>query len=432
MSNKSTVFYRGKQAVSFDFSAEHVSSDGGILVSEKVEREHGILRNFAALIPDNRDSNLVDYSCLDMLKQRVYLMMQGYEDCNDEEKLRNDPVIKQVLGNNLCSQPTLCRFENSIDKHTIFKLCHWFVDHYVSSLPTDTTRIVLDVDSTDDPTHGQQVLSLFNGYYYQWMYNELIINDGETGQIVLPVLRPGNSHSNKWFVAILKRIVKKIKARFPDVIIEIRADSGFSGAAFYKLINQENLVFAVGIAKNQVLSTFTNEAEDRIRTEYLSKNEKHQEIVGPFNYQAGTWDKPQDIYAKVESTGRGMNIRYFVSNMTDKTGEQIYFGYYVKRGDRSENRIKEIKNMCYSDRLSCHSFWANFFRLFLSCLCYEMFRLIKLLIAKDLRAKKWQVSNIRLYLLKIGTIIKIRKRTVTLKYSKAFVYQDLLSKILLQ
>jgi len=433
MSNKDTVFYRGKQAVSFDFTADHVSSDGGILISNKVEQENGLLRKFASQIPDNRDPNLIEYSYLHMLKQRVYLMMQGYEDCNDEEKLSEDPIIKYLLGNNLCSQPTLCRFENSIDKHTVYNLCNWFVDNYVNSLPDDTTKIVLDVDSTDDPTHGQQQLSLFNGFYYQWMYNELIINDGETGQIVLPVLRPGNCHTGRWFVAILKRIIKKINARFPGILIQIRADSGFSSPGIYELADKEGFIFTIGIAANDVLKKFTCEKEKQIRDDYLENNKKYKEIIGPFDYQAQTWHKPQKVYAKVESTGKGMNIRYFVSNMNQMSGDEIYFGFYVKRGDTSENRIKEIKNMCYSDRLSCHGFWANFFRLFLSCLCYEMFRLIKLLIKKTSHyiAKKWQVSNIRLYLLKIGTTIKITKRRVRLKYSKAFVFQDLFSEILL-
>jgi hypothetical protein len=360
-------------------------------------------------------------------------MMQGYEDCNDEDKLQQDPVIKQAIGNDLCSQPTLCRFENSINKHDIFRLCHWFVDNYINSLPEDCKEVVLDVDSTDDPTHGQQQLSLFNGYYYQWMYNELIINDGTTGQIVLPVLRPGNCHSGRWFVAILKRFVKKLRERFPSLRIKIRADSGFSSPGFYNLADREKLEFCVGIATNEVLKKFTDEKEEEIREEYLVEKTKYKEIVGPFEYGAQSWEKAQKVYAKVESTGKGMNIRYFVSNMTAANSEDIYWGFYVKRGDMSENRIKEIKNMCYSDRLSCHKFWPNFFRLMLSCLCYEMFRLIKMQIAKlgDKVASRWQVSSIRLYLLKVGATIKERVRSITVKFSKAFKYQSLLKELLL-
>jgi hypothetical protein len=430
--SNNTIFYRKNQAFKFDFSAEEISSDGGILLCEKVERKHKLLHSFSKFLPDYRNPIFITYPREQQLKQRVYLMMQGYEDCNDEEKLQNDPVIQQVIGNNLCSQPTLCRFENSVGKHDIWLLCHWFVDRYVSSLPEDCKEVVLDVDSTDDPTHGNQQLSLFNGYYYQWMYHELIINDGETGQLVLPVLRPGNCHTAKWFVAILKRIIKKLRARFPNIIIKVRADCGFSGAEFYKLSNDECLQFCIGISTNEVLKQFTIEKESEIRETYLSKKMKYKEIIGPFEYQAKSWEKVQDVYAKVESTGKGMNIRYFVGNISNLTGDELYWGFYVKRGDTSENRIKEIKNMCYSDRLSCHGFWPNFFRFMLSSLCYEMFRLIKVLIASTgtKMAACWQVGNIRLYLLKIGATIKERVRTITVKFSKAFVYQELMSKLL--
>lgn len=433
MSTQDTLFYQGKQALSFDFSASNISSDGGILLCNKIEREHKLLADFASQISDNRDSNTLKYSILDMVKQRVFLMMQGYEDCNDIEKLKNDPVLNYLLNNKLASQPTLSRFENSIDKHTIFKLSYWFVDRYVNSIDKNRKQIIIDIDATDDPTHGAQQLSLFNGFYYQHMYNELIINDGETGQMILPVLRPGNAHSNWWFVAILKRIVKRIRDKHPDILIIIRADSGFSTPKFYNFAHQENIFYTIGIASNNVLKTRIIRAENAVRKLYLSNHEKHQHFVGPFEYQAATWAEPENCYAKVESTGKGMNIRFIISNFEEQTAREIYFGFYVKRADRSENRIKEIKNMCYSDRLSCHSFWANFFRLFLSALCYEMFYLIKQLIikAKHKQAVKWQISNIRLFLLKIGASIKKTVRKVTIQFSDAFVHQKLLSKLLL-
>ena len=431
--SNNTTFYNKNQAFKFDFSAQEISSDGGILLCEKIERKYKVLKSFSQLLPDYRNPLFITYSREEQLKQRVYLMMQGYEDCNDEEKLKNDPVIQQVMGKNLCSQPTLSRFENSLGRRQIWLLCQWFVDRYVSSLPQDCKEVVLDADSTDDPTHGAQQLSMFNGYYYQWMYHKLVINEGKTGQIVLPILRPGNCHTAKWFVAIFKRIIKKIRSRFPTIKIKLRADCGFSGAELYKLCDDQDIQLCVGISTNDVLKQFTIEKEAEIKETYLAAKVKYQEIIGPFEYKAKSWDKTQDVYAKVESTGKGMNIRYFVSNIPNQTGQEIYWDFYVKRGDTSENRIKEIKNMCYSGRLSCHGYWANFFRFMLSCLCYEMFRLIKCLIASTGRsiAACWQVSNIRLYLLKVGATIKTRVRAITIKFSKAFVYQELMRKILI-
>lgn len=162
---KDTVFYRGKQAFKFDFSASAISSDGAILLSEKVERKTGLLKSFAALIPDYRNPFFIEYTYEEMLRQRVFLMMQGYQDCNDEQKLREDPVIRKVLDSGLCSQPTLSRFENKADRSLIYQMSQWFVDRYVEELKEKTGQIIIDVDGTDDPTHGSQQLSLYNGYY---------------------------------------------------------------------------------------------------------------------------------------------------------------------------------------------------------------------------------------------------------------------------
>jgi hypothetical protein len=215
--------------------------------------------------------------------------------------------------------------------------------------------------------------------------------------------------------------------------ITIRTDSGFSCAPFYKLVDEYNLLFATGIASNNVLKKEVAELEKEVKNTYLSESEKHQAFIS-FTYKAKSWHKEQKCYAKVESTGKGMNIRFFVSNIKEKTVEKIYFDFYVKRGEASENRIKEVKNMCFSDRVSNHDFWANFFRLYISSLAYEMFLLIKKKIKRSSFevAKKWQISLIRTYLLKVGATIKITKRRIYYQLSKAFVYKDLFREIITQ
>ena len=215
--------------------------------------------------------------------------------------------------------------------------------------------------------------------------------------------------------------------------ITIRTDSGFSCAPFYELVGNYDLYFATGIASNNVLKKEVAELEKEVKDTYLSKREKHQEFIA-YKYQAKSWHKEQQCYAKVESTGKGMNVRHFVSNIPEKTAKEIYFDFYVKRGDASENRIKEVKNMCFSDRLSNHAYWANFFRLFISSLAYEMFLIIKQKIKKSSFevAKKWQISSIRTYLLKVGATIKITKKRIFYQLSKAFVYKDLFREIILQ
>ena len=432
MSTKNTLFYKQNQAYILDFSAEEISSDTPIFLGEKIERKHHLIRHISSFIDDARDKSKITHSYEDLLKQRVFLMMQGYEDANDVEHLKHDPVIKNILDGDLASQPTISRFENNIDKATIFNILYGWLNKYVESL-AGRKQVIIDIDATDDPTHGGQQLSMYNGYYGQFMYNELLFHDGETGQIILPVLRPGNSHSNKWYVSILKRVVQAIKSQYPKIKIFIRADSGFSNAPFYKLAEDESLYYAVGLATNEVLKRKVKRVENAVRHLHLSQKEKHQHFIS-FQYQAGSWHAPQQCYSKIESTGIGMNVRHFVSNLPKKEAREIYFGFYVKRGDASENRIKELKNMCFSDRLSNHNFWANFMRLIISSLTYEMFLIIKKMIRKTSfkKAYKWQIDNIRLYLLKAGGTIKKTTRRIYLKISKAFVYKDLLLELAFQ
>jgi len=431
MRNKNTVFYRGNTEVSVDFSAEEISSDGALILLEKLEKKHKLIDFFARQIPDRRDPIRTLHSVGKLLKQRVFMLMQGYEDTNDVNHLKNDPLYQDILGGELASQPTLSRFENSLDKAT-FNLCYAWVDRYVSSLK-GRDHIIIDIDSTDDPTHGKQQLSMFNGYYGHFMYNELFFHDGLTGQIIVPVLRPGNSHSNKWYVSILKRVIQRIREAYPEMKITVRGDSGFSCPAFYRLAEQSGLGFVMGISSNETLKRRVKRAEKAVGHLYVSKQIKHQHFIS-YTYQAGSWDKPQQCYAKIESTGKGLNIRHIVSNLENQDARDIYFGFYVKRGEASENRIKEVKNMCFAGRLSNHGFWANFLRLLISSLAYEMFLLLKEAIRKTRvdEAKKWCIDTLRTRLLKIGATIKKTKRRTYYRLSKAFVFQDLFRQLIIQ
>ena len=432
MRNKNTAFYRGNTEVSVDFSAEEISSDGSVVLLEKLERKHKILHYFTKHIPDHRDPGRTIHSVNRLLRQRVYALMQGYQDTNDVNYLKNDPLYKDILDGDMASQPTLSRFENSMDKASIFSLCYAWVDRYISTLK-NRKRIVIDIDSTDDPTHGSQQMSMFNGYYGHFMYNELFFHDGDTGQIIVPVLRPGNCHSNKWYVSILKRVVRRIRKQYPEIEIIIRGDSGFSCAAFYLLADKMDLKFTLGLSSNEVLKRKVTRAEKAVSYLFVSKNIKHQHFIS-YQYQAASWHKAQRCYSKIESTGKGLNTRHIVSNMAPDDAREIYFGFYVQRAEGSENRIKEVKNMCFSDRLSNHGFWGNFFRLFLSSLAYEMFLLLKTAIRKTKfeLAKKWQISTIRASLLKVGATIKITKRRIYYRLSKAFANQDLFSELINQ
>jgi hypothetical protein len=431
MKYKNTIFYQGKKEVKFNFSAEEITSDGAIVLIKKIEKKNKIIKSFSSVLQDKRNKSYTEHSLEKLISRRVFLLIQGYSDCNDVNYLSNDPALKVSLDGDLASQSTLSRLENSISIKDIVRLSEHLIQSYIDTIDVSRKQITIDVDGTDDPTYGDQQLTMFNGYYKQYMYHQLLFHDGDTGQLILPILRPGNCHSNKWFVSILKRIVERIKQRRPDLTIVVRGDCGFSCPEFYKLAELENLKFCIGITTNDRLKKHTSLLDARIREEYLSKKEKIQMFVEAFSYQADSWDKPQTCYAKVESTGRGMNIRYICSNMKTTSAKDLYKEFYVMRGDASENRIKEFKNMCFADRLSCHRFTANFFRLFLSALTYEFYFKIKCLIKQSSydEAKKWQIDNIRLYLMKVGATVDSKVKSIIIKFSKSYICRNLFAEI---
>ena len=312
----------------------------------------------------------------------------------------------------------------------IYELSEQMVDSYVATL-VGRDQIVIDVDATDDPVHGGQQMSLWSGYYESKVLSQLFFHDGDTGEIILPVLRPSNAHSLKWAVAILRRIVEKIRAEYPEVPIYLRADAGFNSPEIYDLCHEKNMYYAVGIPKNSILANHTRALEKEVYQRYGKEKEKHVEMVD-FEYQAKSWSSAERVCAKVESTTRGMNTRYIVTNI-EGTAKEVYYDFYVLRGDRSENRIKEVKNMCFADRLSNHGFLGNFFRLIMSSISYSMIvRVIRKQIdgVKHELAKKWQVSSIRLYLLKVAARVRVTKTRVYYRFSKSFVHQELLQDLL--
>lgn len=431
MSHQNTIFYQEKQVFTLDFTAEKVSSEGGIALLSKIERKYHIIKSLSESIEDKRHESYTRYDIYDLLKVRVFMILLGYEDANDVDKLKNDELFSKMLNGSVASQPTISRFENSVDRHQIFDILEHWLDRYIDSLK-GRKQVTIDIDATDAETFGNQQLTLYNGFYGHYMYNELFFHDGDTGQIILPVLRPGNAHSNWWYTAILKRIVKKIREKYPDIKVFIRADSGFSTPKFYNLSREFNLKYVIGVAANEVLKRKTESYRNMVDKLFVRKGVKRQIFVHSFKYQAGSWDEPEKCYAKIESTGKGLNVRYFISNFENKSAKEIYRDFYIKRGETSENRIKEVKNMCFSDRMSNHNFEANFFRLIISSLAYEFMLVIKQKIKKTghEKAKKWQVDNIRLFLLKIGGFLKETKRRVIIKLSKSAPYQDLYLNIL--
>lgn len=208
------------------------------------------------------------------------------------------------------------------------------------------------------------------------MYNILFYIDGTTGQVTLAILRPGNVHSSRWNERFLDIIIKKIKARFPHIHVHLWADARLSYPKLYECVKRHRLGFCVGITSNSRFYKFIESEADEVKELYVEHDIKQQRFMGPFLYKAESWEDEQKVYEKIESTGKGLNIRFFASNYIDQYPKELYPELYILRGETAENRIKEIKNFCFADRLSYHKFSANFLRLIISCLAYEILLLI--------------------------------------------------------
>lgn len=401
-----------------DFLGGRLTSDGGLPWLAEADEALGLCQTLAAVIPDWRKRRS-RHDLVTLVTQRVYQIACGYEDQNDATTLRTDPLLKLVCGRlpatdpDLASQPTLSRLENAITPQTCYRLAQALGAVYLrererAGVPT---HIVLDLDGTDDPAHGQQEGIAYHGYYRQYMYHPLLIFDGETDQLITAVLRYGTVHVSHRVVPILKRIVAALRARWPEVTIEIRADCGFAGPALYDYCEAEQIDFTLGLATNARLAKLAESLQAEAEQQFAATGHKAR-ILGEVTYQADTWPDPRRVVVKAERLTEGLNTRYVVTTRTEAP-EQIYDGFYIQRGE-SENWIKGLKRDCSADRLSCHRFWANQFRLLLHAAAYWLLNTLRhWLVAAQVA--RMELATLRLRLLKIGGWVRQQRDRVRLR-----------------
>jgi hypothetical protein len=311
-----------------------------------------------------------------MLRQRLFGILAGYEDCNDHDTLRSDPIFKLVSGRlpdeqPLASQPTLSRFENLATPAVLQRLIDFTIATGIERLRQKhggqlPASITLDLDATDDPTHGHQQLTLFHGYYGQYQYYPLIISEPTTKHVFVPWLRPGTMHAALGADDDLMRVVDALRKERPDIAIHVRGDAGFGVPWMYKICEENGLSYTLGFSSNAKLKKLTGELMLRAASQYKQTKEKAR-LFDCFDYQCNSWPHPRRVVAKAECHDQGTNLRFVVTNLpqvhTADQGQKTYDDY-VQRGE-SEHRMDELKNGLHMDRLSCHRFKANFFRLLL-------------------------------------------------------------------
>jgi Transposase DDE domain group 1 len=418
-------FYR-HQPIRADFSGGQISSDAGLLPLRAFDHRYGLTRGLAKRVCDPREEERIRHSVLSLFRQRLYQIIAGYEDANDADRLRHDPAFQiladQPLGEPLGSQPTLSRWENSPSPRELLKLQDALLDWFVRICGEQVRKrgeILLDVDSTDDPTHGQQQLSFFNGGYDQHMYHPLLIFERHTGCLLAARLRPGRVVSHARIIPLLLRIVPRLQREFPKVRIKLRADAGFATQLLYEFCEFFGLQYAIGIGRNSRLQAGAQRLERRLARRYRRTGEP-QRSFSSFRYRAHPWSHQRRICYKAEQSAAGSNLRFLVTNLSGRS--RSVFSFYNDRGE-CENRIEEFKNGFAADRLSCHRFRANAFRLLLHSFAYNLVNLFRLHLPSSMRSA--QIETLRTQLFKIGARIRQTARCVRVHLASGWPFQDL-------
>jgi hypothetical protein len=416
-----------------DLEGGQITTDAGGLVLREVDQRYRIAEKAAACLHDFRAPGKVKHDLLTLIRQRLFAIALGYEDNNDAATLAKDPAFKIMAGRapesapDLASQPTLSRFENQVSARDLRRLSDGLLDLYLKTHPGPRKVIVLDMDATDDPTHGKQQLSFFHGYYEEHMYHPLLVFDGRDGFPLAAVLRPGNTHSSNGALAVLKRVIKKLRQAYPGALILFRADAGFAIPALYRYLEgQPETRYVIGFITNNRLLVKTAPLLEKVQQRYQETGEK-QRLFTSFSYQADSWSRPRRIIAKLEYTHLGANQRFVITNL-HRNAQFVYDDIYVLRGD-VENRIKELKLDLKADRLSCHRFLANQFRLLLHTVAYCLFWLMRYHL-RGTELATAQVNTLRLKLLKIGARIRETSRRIWVHLASGYPYCDLLSGLL--
>lgn len=413
--------------VEADFSGGDISSDGGIVLLREVESDLHLLDRAAAILPDDRDVSKVRHTQKALIKQRVFALAQGWEDLNDHDSLRFDPLLQTAAGYTtpLASAPTLCRMEHRANRRAALELNRLLVRTFIESHgDSPPGEVMLDFDATDDPTHGHQEGRFFHGYYDHHCFLPLYVFCGS--QPLLAWLRPSNIDGARGAWLALKWLVGELRAAWPEVRITWRADSGFCRWRMLGWSERNGVDYIVGLARNQRLASIAGHLIEGAESKYRNTKEKVRDF-GWIEYGAASWEKKRLVIAKAEHNAKGSNPRYVVTTLRGDARE-IYDAIYCARGEM-ENRIKEQQLGLFADRTSCHRWWPNQFRLLLSTLAYVLIDTLRrrALVGTDLATA--QATRIRLELLKIGAVVVRNTRRIRIHLSSSWPRREIFARV---
>ena len=405
-----------KKKVEVKFTMEETSNDGGLLLLREVEKQLGLIKGLECCIKDERHQSYVDHSINSMLTQRIMQIAAGYEDANDCNALKNDGVFKICANQDrsLATQPTMSRFENKVNSKELYNMAKVFVDQFISLYQTEPGIIILDPDDTNSITYGQQELTLFNNYYGDYCFMPLHIYEGFSGKLITTILKPGRRSKSLDVFSILKRIITYLRDQWPNTMIILRGDSHFCSKEFMDWShNQRRVEFITGVSGNAVLNKYAEITIRSAEREYKMYG-KSVKRYHSFQYKAGTWTYHERVVVKVEVSDKGTNIRYIVSSLGNVRAKALYEDGYCARG-AAELRIKDHKTYLLSDRMSCNSFKANQFRLFLHSAAYVLIHSLQQQVLSGTEFCHATMKTIQLKIIKTAARVKIMKTKVLIE-----------------
>ena len=443
----------GRREIVAEFKGEMITSDAGVLLLREADQRLGLISKFAACFDDFRNPDQTDHPLEQLLAQRTFGIALGYEDLNDHDKLRHDPLLALACGcqdpaafgtgdgrRTLAGRNTLNRLEltpsGATETSRYKKIVHhsskieaFFVDMFLQMHPEPPEEIVLDIDATDNPLHGHQPGRFFHGYYGNHCYLPLYIFSGD--HLLCARLRPSDIDASLGTVKQLNRIVTAIRSQWSDVRIIVRGDSGFCRESIMQWCEDNDIDFVLGLAKNERLKEIL-ESELKQAEEQFQSTGKASRVYKDFEYQTLTsWSRSRRVIGKAEHLSKGSNPRFVVTSLTAEKADAatLYEQRYCARGEM-ENRIKEQQLFLFANRTSCHTMRANQLRLWMSAVAYVLLNAVRQYGLKDTELKEAQCDTIRLKLLKIGARVRVSLRRVCLSLSAAYPWKHVLSQVL--
>jgi hypothetical protein len=414
-----------------DFSGGSLSSDGGLLLLAHLDRTLGLTAAVAACGHDPRRKNSVQHSFLDLIRQRVYQIAAGYEDANDAHTLRHDPAFKlacgraPLTGDDLASQPTLSRLEATVDEDACARVNDVLLSQFLKASRPRPRTVVLDIDTSEHTTHGQQELAFYNGFYASTCYLPRFLFaslPGEADQFLVRAELPDHQEEQtEAILTSLATVVSTLRVRWPGVWVRLRADAGFADPELYAWLEANDVAYAISIGANAVLQRLAAPVGERARKAALASPTGRATVYGRVWYQAESWEKRRRVVVKVTVTPSEQKVRCLVVSGLGRWPKEIY-GFYGGRGD-SENRIKELKEGVRSDRMSCEAFASNKVRLMLSSVAYVLLQGLRRLSGRT----EWgraQVSRLRACLIKIGARVIESGRRVKVELCSSYPWQE--------